>query len=100
MELLQNPLKSETMVVVHGAKDVVVPFAEVGIILIEKMEFILKEPIEMLKHEKGWKLLGWVETAPVEEGLNSAIRVGVAEVWAKVLGLARDDSKYAVIPLR
>ncbi len=100
MELSQDPLKGAMTVVVHGAKDAVVPIAEVGVYLIEKMKFILKEANEMLKHEKGWKLLGWVETAPVEEGLKSAIRFGVAEVWAKVLGLARDDSKYAVIPLR
>ncbi len=89
MELLQNPLKSETMVVVHGAKDVIVPFVEVGIFLIEKMEFILKEPMEMPKHEGGWWLLGWVDTTPVEEGLDGAMRVRVAQVWDKGVGVGK-----------
>ncbi len=53
MELSQDPLKGAMTVLVHGAKDPVVPFAEVDIFLIEKMEFILKEPIEMPKHEGG-----------------------------------------------
>ncbi len=84
--MLQDPLKGATTVVVHCAKDAVMPF-EVGIFLIEKMEFILKELIDMPKHEGGWWLLGWMETAPVDEGLDSAIRVGVAEVWDKGIGV-------------
>ncbi len=44
-------------VVVHGAKNAGVSFAEVGVFMIEKMEFRLKELIEMLKHEGGWWLL-------------------------------------------
>ncbi len=68
------------MVVVHNAKHAVVPFAEVGIFLIQKLEFIFKELIEMPKHEGGWWLFGWGETALVEEGLDGAIRVRVAVV--------------------
>ncbi len=41
-------------VVVHGAKDVVVPFKEVGSFQIEKIDFRQEEMIEVLKHEGCW----------------------------------------------
>ncbi len=51
---MQDPLKGAALVVIHGAKDVVVPFGEVGILLIKKIEFIHEELIEMPKHKRGW----------------------------------------------
>ncbi len=45
------------MVMVHGAKDVVVPFEEVGVFLIEKMEFRQEEAIEVIEHEVCWRVL-------------------------------------------
>ena len=74
--MFRDPLKGAVPVVVHGAKNAGVSFAEVGVFMIEKMEFILKEPMEMPKHEGGWWLLGWVDTTPVEEGLDGAVTVG------------------------
>ncbi len=89
MELLKDPFKGVMMVVVPSAKDVVSPLAEIGIFLIEKMEFILKELVEMQKRENGWWLLGWVDSTAVEVGLDGAIGVGVAEVYDKGIGMSK-----------
>ncbi len=63
---------------VNRAKDGVVPFEEVGFILVEEMEFGEEEAGEVSKHEGCWWLLIWWEVGPVEVGLDGAIAVRVA----------------------
>ncbi len=54
MELSQDPLKGAMTVVVHGAKDAVVSFMEVGVFLVEKIEFGEEEAVEVLEHKRSW----------------------------------------------
>ncbi len=68
------------MVMVYGAKDMVVPLEEVCLCLVEEMEFGQKEAIEVSEHEGRWWLLGWGEVGPIEVGLDGAILVRVAEI--------------------
>ncbi len=53
------------------------------------MKFMVKEHIEVAEREGRWGLLDMGEVAPVEVGLYSAIRVVIAEVWFKQVGVRK-----------
>ncbi len=96
LELACDPFKGSAPVVVNGAKDVVVPFEEVGIFLVEEMEFGEEEMIEVSEHEGCWCLLGWWKVDRIEVGSDDT----VLRSRVKVAGLVRDVSRQAGIPPR
>lgn len=56
------------------------PLPEVGIFLVEKVEFLVKKLDEEPKNECCLGLACWVEVLSIQVGLDSAIRVVIVEV--------------------
>ena len=86
-ELPGNPFQGAGPGVVFGTKDLLVPLAQVGILLVEVMHLVYQELIEVAEHECCWRLVAMWEIAPVKVGLDSAIGVVVAEVGYKYNGV-------------